>query len=148
MNEIDPSVNGNTPLSHHLSCTMERDSCTFEVPSTPLFMEHVPVKIFRNIWSVNVCHSPQRPNHATKATKLQRRSEVDGLIGGVVDVDCCTMTSGQECEFGIGQSSLDEVSQHEPLIVVKLKVGKERFVWYQMAMASEMDPVVVRETRK
>jgi hypothetical protein len=148
VNKIDPSVDGDTPLPHLPSRVIERNGRISKIPHTPRFTKHISVEILGNIWSIHICHCPQCANYTAKTAELQSCGEVDRFIGSVVNVDCCGVTSRQEGKFGIRKSSLDQVSQRESFVVVKLKVGKEGFFRYQMAMAREMDPVALLEMGK
>jgi hypothetical protein len=119
VNEINPSIRGYTPLPHFSSSVIERHSRIPEIPGSTRFTKHVPIKIIRNIWPIDIRHRPQRPNHTPKATKLQSGCEMYDFIRGIVNVDRCTVTSGQERKFGVWESSLHQVRQCKPFVVVK-----------------------------
>jgi hypothetical protein len=55
------------------------------------------------------------------------------------------VTGRQESKFGTRKSSLHDVNQREPLVVMKLEVRKKWLISFT-AMTSEMDPGVVLET--
>jgi hypothetical protein len=122
MNKVDPSVYGDTPPPHRSSRMIKCRSRVSKIPTSSLFTKHVPIEILGNIWPINIRHGPQRPNYTAKAAELQSCSEVDGFIGGVINVDRCTMASRQEGQIGIWKSSLHQVDQCEPFIVVKLEI--------------------------
>jgi hypothetical protein len=56
---------------------------------------------------------------------------------------CCCMVGGQEREFCVWQTCMNEVEELQPLFIVELKLGMKGLL-FAMTVASKVNPAMVR----